>query len=271
MKINYILALVFIAFVSFVVIANINDPELIGCTELNGSGCVCHALDRDFNVTVWVEGPDTLEVGETGHYKMLMAGGPAEGGGYNVAGRFGEMILVDTFSFQHPLTLNELTQAFTLPFPTTQDTIYWDFAYTVSDSTIEWDTIYSCGISLVWDSIPDPLDRWNFGTKFPVRIVDNVTSVNNISNFADDYLLHQNYPNPFNPSTTIEFYLPENSNVRINIYNLNGELISSLFSSYLNAGNHSINFNAENLSSGVYYYSMNTDEKTIVKKMLLLK
>jgi len=271
MKINYILAAVFIAFVSFVVVANINDPELIGCTELNGNGCACHALERDLNVYVWVEGPDTLEEGETGFYRMFMTGGPAEGGGYNVAGRFGEMVLVDSLSFQHPLSMNELTQAFTLPFPTTQDTIYWDFGYTASETDGEWDTIYSCGISLVWDSIPDPLDRWNFGPKFPVRILDGVTDLNDEFNSINSYILYQNYPNPFNPSTTINFYLPVDSNVKLDIYNINGEVILNLINQSLSSGNHTVNFNAENLSSGVYYYSLKTDKSYIVKKMLLLK
>ncbi len=172
MKINYFLAFLFLAFVSIVVIANVNDTDLINCTELNGYGCVCHTVERDYSVDVWVEGPDTLYVGQTGLYKMFMAGGPAEAGGYNVAGRFGEMVLVDTLSFRHPLALNELTQAFPLPFPTTQDTIYWEFGYKAIDSSFALDTIYSCGLSLVWDSIPDFHDRWNFGPKFPVVVVD---------------------------------------------------------------------------------------------------
>ena len=91
MKNNYIILFLFLAFLSIAVIANINETDLIGCTELNGSGCVCHSLEIDSSVTVWVEGPDTLQVGETGMYKMFMAGGPAEAGGYNVAGRFGQI------------------------------------------------------------------------------------------------------------------------------------------------------------------------------------
>jgi hypothetical protein len=182
MKVNYFLAFLFLTFVSIVVIANVNETKLIGCTELNGYGCVCHTVERDTAVQVWVEGPESLLVGQTGIYKMFMTGGPAEAGGYNVAGRFGEMILVDTFSFQHPLAMNELTQAFSLPFPTTQDTIYWEFGYKALGSSPEWDTIYSCGLSLVWDSIPDFHDRWNFGPKFPIVVFDEPIPVE-LSNF----------------------------------------------------------------------------------------
>ena len=120
MKNNFTLSFIFLAFISAVVIADINETDLIGCTELNGSGCVCHSLDKDTSVTVWVEGPDTLHAGETGMYKMFMTGGPAEAGGYNVAGRFGQMVLVDSFSYQNEFVLNELTQAFSLPFPSPQ-------------------------------------------------------------------------------------------------------------------------------------------------------
>ena len=99
-KVNYILAFLFLCFVTIVVIANIKETNLIGCTELNGDppGCVCHTFERDTSVILWVEGPDSLQIGETGYYRMYLAGGPAEAGGYNVAGRFGEMELVDTFS-----------------------------------------------------------------------------------------------------------------------------------------------------------------------------
>jgi hypothetical protein len=134
MKINILLSLIFISLILIASENNVNDPELIGCTELNGSGCVCHALERDTSVAVWVEGPESLYVGQMGFYRMFLAGGPAEAGGYNVAGRFGRMELLDTLSFRHPLALNELTQAFSLPFPTPEDTIYWEFGYLATDS-----------------------------------------------------------------------------------------------------------------------------------------
>lgn len=173
MKINILLCLIFISLILIASENNINDPDLIGGTELNGNGCVCHSLERDTSVDVWIEGPDSLYVGQTGIYKMFLSGGPAEAGGYNVAGRFGIMELVDSFSYRNPLALNELTQAFSLPFSTTEDTIYWEFGYVVSDSS-EVDTIYSCGLSLVWDLTPDSLDRWNFGPKFPITVMNIV-------------------------------------------------------------------------------------------------
>jgi len=184
MKINILLGFIFITMIIIASENSVNDPDLIGGTELNGNGCVCHTVERDFSVDVWVEGPDTLIVGEMGLYKMYLAGGPAEAGGYNVAGRFGEMVLVDTLSFQHPMAMNELTQAFSLPFPSPQDTIFWEFGYLASDSSMI-DTIYSCGLSLVWDTIPDPLDRWNFGPKFPLTIL-SVTAVESELNGLPD-------------------------------------------------------------------------------------
>jgi hypothetical protein len=280
MKLNFILAFLFLAFVTVVLIANEDETDLIGCTELNGMGCVCHTVERDFSVNVWVEGPETLFVGQTGMYKMLMSGGPAEAGGYNVAGRFGEMVLVDSFSFQHPLAMNELTQAFSLPFPTPQDTIYWHFGYKVTDSSITTDTIYSCGLSLVWDSIPDFHDRWNFGPKFPITIL-SATDVDESRNHPEDFILNQNYPNPFNPSTTISWQSKVDGRQTLKIFDLLGNEVATLIDEFKPAGNYEVKFSAKggsasggnvsDLPSGLYFYRLSAGKFTETKKMLLLR
>jgi len=270
MKLNFLLAFLFLAFVTIVTIANEDETDLIGCTELNGMGCVCHTVERDFSVNVWVEGPETLFVGQTGMYKMLMSGGPAEAGGYNVAGRFGEMVLVDSFSFQHPLSMNELTQAFSLPFPTPQDTIYWDFGYKVLDPTVVFDTIYSCGLSLVWDSIPDFHDRWNFGPKFPITIL-SVTDVEIENDQPKDFVLFQNYPNPFNPTTNIRFRISEFGFVSIKIYDALGKAVSTLVNENRSPGEYILTYDASQLSSGLYFYRLTAGSFSETKKMLLLK
>jgi len=270
MRVNYLLALVFLAFVSAVIIANIDDTKLIGCTELNGYGCVCHTVERDTLVKVWIEGPESLLVGQTGYYKMFMAGGPAEAGGYNVAGKFGEMVLVDSFSFQHPLALNELTQAFSLPFPTTQDTIYWAFGYKAISSASDWDTIYSCGLSLVWDTIPDFHDRWNFGPKFPVKIL-SVTDADKNLEQPNEFILYQNYPNPFNPATKISWQSSTNSRLSLKIYDVNGKEVEILIDEYKPAGSYEVSFNASGLPSGIYFYKLEATGFSKTKKMILLK
>lgn len=275
MKVNYILAFLFLALVSIAVIANVSETDLIGCTELNGMGCVCHTVERDTLVNVWVEGPESLLVGQTGLYKMFMTGGPAEAGGYNVAGRFGEMVLVDTFSFQHPLSMNELTQAFSLPFPTSQDTIYWAFGYKADESSPEWDTIYSCGLSLVWDSIPDFHDRWNFGSKFPVKIL-SVTDADEVTNQPEEFVLYQNYPNPFNPVTSIQYAITNRQFVTLKVYDLIGKEVETLVNEELEAGIYKVEFNVAQVSrpeiaSGIYFYKLEAGNYTETKKMLLLK
>jgi len=83
--------------------------------------------------------------------------------------------------------------------------------------------------------------------------------------------LTQNYPNPFNPTTTIGFTLPESGSVNLTVYNSVGEKVNELINETRDAGSHIVNFNAENLSSGTYFYVLQTDNFIETKKMILLK
>ncbi|MCC6866371.1 MAG: T9SS type A sorting domain-containing protein [Ignavibacteria bacterium] len=86
-----------------------------------------------------------------------------------------------------------------------------------------------------------------------------------------DYSLEQNYPNPFNPVTNINFTLPERTFAEIRIYDLTGKLTEVLFSKELSAGSYTATWNAENYSSGVYFYSLLTNKFTKTSKMILVK
>ncbi len=86
-----------------------------------------------------------------------------------------------------------------------------------------------------------------------------------------DYVLEQNYPNPFNPSTTIQFGLPVESNVKLTVYNSLGQQVSVLVNTKMPAGFHYINFDASSLASGTYIYRLEAGEKIQTKKMLLMK
>ena len=85
------------------------------------------------------------------------------------------------------------------------------------------------------------------------------------------YTLEQNYPNPFNPTTTIKFAVTKESNVNLSIYNVLGELVSTLVNEQLKTGYHQYEFNASNLASGIYIYRIIADDFVETKKMVLLK
>ncbi len=95
----------------------------------------------------------------------------------------------------------------------------------------------------------------------------------------DGFSLRQNYPNPFNPSTKIRFNIPllrgvpegRGVYVRLNIYNALGQEITTLINEKLNPGTYSIDWNAENFPSGVYFYKLETENYVETKKMVLLK
>ena len=92
----------------------------------------------------------------------------------------------------------------------------------------------------------------------------------------EDFILHNNYPNPFNPSTLISFDLPEQSHVRLVVYNLLGEEVKILTNEERKAGRHNITWNAdsnsgERVSSGIYFYSLSAGNFNSIKKMILLR
>jgi hypothetical protein len=87
----------------------------------------------------------------------------------------------------------------------------------------------------------------------------------------ESFQLAQNYPNPFNPATTIQFSISKAGKYSINVYNVLGQKVASLFDKMVPAGNYSVRFDAARLSSGVYIYTLTGDGVNISKKMALLK
>jgi len=101
---------------------------------------------------------------------------------------------------------------------------------------------------------------------------DNPASIKGETDkFPDKFRLHQNYPNPFNPSTQIKYSINNPGNVVLQIFDISGRLIKTLFASYQNVGNYSVNFNGNNLSSGIYIYRLSVNGLKKQKKMLLIQ
>jgi len=94
---------------------------------------------------------------------------------------------------------------------------------------------------------------------------------NETNNIPSSFSLEQNYPNPFNPTTVINYSIPKNSNVVLKVYNILGKEIATLVNGQQSAGSHNVSFNASNLASGVYFYSIQSDGFSSTKKMMLLK
>ena len=86
-----------------------------------------------------------------------------------------------------------------------------------------------------------------------------------------EYALYQNYPNPFNPSTIIKFSVPEQTDVKINVYNTLGELVKTLINEQKDAGYYEVQFDASGLASGIYYYRIDAKNYSSIKKMLMIK
>ena len=86
-----------------------------------------------------------------------------------------------------------------------------------------------------------------------------------------EYKLSQNYPNPFNPTTTIRYDILKASNVTLTIYNMNGQVVDRLVNQKQEPGSYSVNWDARNISTGVYFYQIRAEGFQKVKKMLLIK
>ncbi|MEA1972477.1 MAG: T9SS type A sorting domain-containing protein, partial [Candidatus Cloacimonadota bacterium] len=99
---------------------------------------------------------------------------------------------------------------------------------------------------------------------------------NDNSIIESNFITSTNYPNPFNPSTIISFNIHENSNVKLEIYNLIGQKVKTIEEGYLVKGNHSYTWNGKNskdevVSSGVYFYKISANNNSVQSKILLIK
>jgi hypothetical protein len=140
--------------------------------------------------------------------------------------------------------------------PTNAQWKYQRMALPIGTNKIQFNAITAYGNQLYIDSICVKM--------IPVGISNN-------GGIPKNFTLSQNYPNPFNPSTQITFSLPKASDVKLVVFDILGREVATLVNGFKQAGTHSIEFNASSLSSGVYFYRLESGTFTDTKKMLLLK
>lgn len=107
---------------------------------------------------------------------------------------------------------------------------------------------------------------------YEITFPSTKTSIPEETEIADTFSLSQNYPNPFNPRTNIRFSLPASAHVNLTVTNVLGEQVSTLIDEQMNAKQHTVQFNASSLSSGLYFYTLKVDGNHVqTRKMLLIK
>lgn len=104
-----------------------------------------------------------------------------------------------------------------------------------------------------------------------IQEVFYMQSANGSNEMPTKFTLSQNYPNPFNPTTSISFSLPEASNVKLEVFNINGQVVTTLADGQFEAGVHQLTWDGRETASGMYFYKLTTNNFSETKKMLLLK
>ncbi|MCH8305962.1 MAG: T9SS type A sorting domain-containing protein [Candidatus Marinimicrobia bacterium] len=120
--------------------------------------------------------------------------------------------------------------------------------------------------------ILDNYGAWAVGVSGVIMSYRNVVGINDrTGETAQEFHLIQNYPNPFNPKTNISYSLPVSGDVSLIIYNLSGEEVTRLVDGHMPSGTYTTTWNASNVASGIYFYRLKSDNRTVTRKMLLLK
>ncbi|MBN8568385.1 MAG: T9SS type A sorting domain-containing protein [Ignavibacteria bacterium] len=126
--------------------------------------------------------------------------------------------------------------------------------------SINWDNTTTCHTT-----------RYEFAKNFVRIFAPGSIGVEENTEAVKDFRLNQNYPNPFNPSTVISFEVNKAGNISIVLFNNLGKEIQTLANAFYTAGSYQINFSAENLTAGTYYYKLISGDFTETKKMVLVK
>lgn len=146
---------------------------------------------------------------------------------------------------------------------------------TVYDPENDGIPLQSLGVHEHWNNPTDKRSSRNLGTGKGIeliQIINNTPTVveHSSSDIPGTFTLFANYPNPFNPSTKIRYAIPQNSFIMLKVFDLRGREIVTLVNEKKASGNYEVTFNANNLSSGIYFYQLKTESYIQTKKMILL-
>ncbi|MBN1350538.1 phosphodiester glycosidase family protein [candidate division KSB1 bacterium] len=153
-----------------------------------------------------------------------------------------------------------------LRIPLSNAIIHWGNPNAILNFPITWKKLY---LAETDDSKKD--SGTIFFDDFTAHFIDTKVDENGKSLVPLDFILEQNFPNPFNPDTNITFGLPKDSRVKLEVFNMLGKRIATLLNDEISAGNHSVKFNASQLTSGIYLYRIDTGDFQATKRMVVVK
>jgi len=153
-------------------------------------------------------------------------------------------------------------------FETSNDTVVAD--YDSESNTVSISAPGFKGDVEIYGTVTD--DSMATDTDTIVVHVELVTGIEDLySNLPTKYELQQNFPNPFNPTTKIRFGLPQAANLTLEVYNIVGQKVATVFEGHKAAGYHVVEFDASSLASGIYFYRIQAGRYIAIKKMILIK
>ena len=121
-------------------------------------------------------------------------------------------------------------------------------------------------------TVDNSLNTSDYSAEVSFKYTKNNVNISSVSEIIPElFNLKQNYPNPFNPVTNILFDIAKDVNVKLNIYNSKGQLVEVALNEFKKAGSYSVSFDGNNLSSGIYFYNLETNDYSETRKMLLIK
>ncbi len=275
MKMKHVLLAVVISAFAVLFYENIMaySTGITGVTQKPGStpGCTCHNPSPNTAVSVRIIGPSSMRAGDTATFMLKIKGGPLLAAGCDISSSAGNLILSSSETFlRRALEGSSYELTHNSPKTPTPDTVTFTFRYIAPNTPNSTVTLYANGNSVNLSGGTGG-DSWNYATNASISIT--VNSIRNINEVATKYSLSQNYPNPFNPETNIKYGLKQSGFVSLKVYDLAGKEVATLVNQNQNAGTYVIDFKASdyNLTSGIYFYKLNTGDFSEVRKMILTK
>lgn len=223
--------------------------------KTNVSGCgSCHGSSASSSVVVTITGPDTVVAGQSYPYTINVTGGTGTTGGINIATNLGRLDSVSTFLKR---LSGELVHKQKVAVPST-----YQFLYTAPASSGS-DTIYATAKGAGFNS-------WNWMPNKNL-VVLLPTSVAEGKLLPAGYSLAQNFPNPFNPITRIQYFISQSKPVELKIYDVNGHEVAKLVNEVQQPGDYTVEWDANNVASGMYFYRLTVGNYIETKKMILTR